>query len=398
MGARREVHNTVSGSHAENIIQAGVVKGGLFRRVYRVSVDMPRPVRITFVVFLVMVLLGASTFAVVTWVLPQFAPTYKTEFLVDLSAGDVPDDFGASADSLRKALGNSGDDDALALRGFGGDCGSDANTNQLVGFGTGNRTEVADAVHGAHTTGAATLLRGIVEATQDFSGPFTQRAKQVNRIIVVTRHGIDACDDDADFVEKEIRDRVAASGLSLEFRFVGYRVPHDQNDVLARLASGAGAPPPVLADNQDQLRGALDWFTNVEPVLRSATQVVDAFNPTVAKVDQAVQAIIDGRLDVAARTLDEVKPTTADAEFENLRTRARTPDAVALHTKALSLRDRQRDVLDSASRLLDTARSGSPLGQRLTGYQQAADNYNANVDDINRMLAQLRAQAPGGGR
>ena len=376
--------------------------GGDIDRVKLVSffwVEMPRAVRNTIVVFLVAALLGGGTAAVVTWVLPEFAPTYKTEFLVDLSAtGAEPSEVDESLDSLRKAMGNSGDDDAVALRTFGGECGSDTNTDQLVGFGTGNRDEIGEAVRGASVTGAATLLRGVIEAAADFSAPFSQDAKQVNRIVVVTRNGIDACDDDTDFVEQEMRDRLASSGLAVEFRFVGYRLDDEHKTGLDRLAGSAEAPPPVLAEDPGELQAALEWIANVEPVLRSASDVVEILNPVANQVNDAAKAIVDGRLDVADRTLSAVEPATADTEFENLRTRAKTPETVEVYNRAAALRDRQRNAVTAVSALLETAQSGTPFTGELADFRHEADLYNAEVDALNTLLARLRATGPGGRR
>ncbi|KOX21243.1 hypothetical protein ADK67_27750 [Saccharothrix sp. NRRL B-16348] len=393
------VSNEVSAERVETVIQVGTVHGGVVGRLYRFTVTLPRAVRNAVVALIVAVLVAGGTYAVLTWVVPQFAPTYKTEFLVDLSgAGASPEDFAASVDSLGKALGNTGEDDAIALRGFGGQCGAEGNTSRLVGFGKGNRDEIGEAVRVASPAGEATLLRGIVEATADFSEPFSQDAKQVNRIIVVTRNGVDACDDDRAFVEEEIRDRVAAAGLDIQFRFVGYQLGDDHRDGLERLAAGADAPTPLLPDSPDELRAALEWVTNVEPVLRSADRVIDMFDPAVARLNEAVQAIVDGRLDIAGRIIDDVAPITADDEFAELRGRARTSVARDLHAKTLQLRERQGRVVDAARQLLDVARSGAPFTDRFESFQRAADDYNAQVDAINEILAALRASSPGGTR
>ena len=387
--------NTGSGT----TIQAGGNISGRIKLVTFLSIQMPRSVRNAIVAILVAALLGGATAAVVTWVLPEFAPTYKTEFLVDLSAtGSDPSAVAESVDSLRKAMGNSGDDDAVALRTFGGECGSEGNTTQLVDFGTGNRDEIGGAVRGASVTGAATLLRGVIEAAADFHEPFSQDAKQVNRIVVVTRNGIDACDDDADYVQREMRDRLAASGLSVEFRFVGYRLDDKHKTGLDRLAEGASAPPPVLAEDPGELQAALEWIANVEPVLRSASDVVDILNPAAKQINDTAQAVVDGRLDIAERTLSAIEPVDADTEFDNLGTRAKTPETVEVYHRAVALRDRQRNAVTAVSALVEVARSGTPFTAELSDFRREADRYNTEVDALNTLLARLRATGPGGQR
>lgn len=368
------------------------VKIGTFR-----SIPMPRAVRNLIIGILVAALVAGVTAAVVTWVLPELAPTYKTEFLLDLSAtGADATAVAESRDSLRKAIGNAGDDDAIALRTFGGECGTDGNTSQVVGFGTGQRDDVGAAIETASVSGKATLVRGLIGATEDFGKPFSQKAKQVNRIVVITRNGVDACDDDLEFIERDLRKRLERAGLDIEFRFVGYRVGDDDRPTLDRLASSASAPPPVLAQNPEELQAALEWIANVEPVLRSAREVVDLLNPVAKQIDAAAQAVVDGRLDVADRTLAETEPVTAETEFTNLRSRAKTPDAVEVHQRATGLRDRQQKAVSAVKRLRDLAKEGKPLGAEFAAFRREAELYNSDVDTLNKLLARMRASGPGG--
>ncbi|MDQ3764424.1 MAG: VWA domain-containing protein [Actinomycetota bacterium] len=372
--------------------------GGSQRNIF--NVDIPRSIRNTVLIFIIAALLGGGGWVVVTWVMPQFAPSYKTQFLIDTTGGTASDGPETIASSLRTVVGNSGDRDALALRSFGGECGAEDNTTQLVDFGTDNRQEITQVVGGVREGGKATLLRGIVEAVEDFSEPFAQRAKQVNRVIVVTRHGVDACDEDTAFVEKEIRNRIAAAGLAIEFRLIGYQVPDDQRDRLNQIATGAGAPEPMFVNTPSDLDAALGWFTNTEPVLRHAQQIVNILNPTVEKVNTAVKAITDGRLDVAERTLSQARSaiTETDTEFEGLRSWAKTPKAQDIHGRASNLRTQQGHVVASATDLLDTARAGSPLGLKLTAFEQVATAYNNEVSRMNEALAALRAKVSAGQR
>jgi hypothetical protein len=361
------------------------------------TIPMPRAVRNLIIAVLVTTLAGGAVAAVVTWVLPELAPTYKTLFLVDLSAtGADPTAVAESRDSLRKAIGNTGDDDAVALRTFGGQCGTSGNTSQVVGFGTGNRDDIGGAIGDAPVSGAATLVRGLIGATEDFSAPFSQKAKQVNRIVVVTRNAVDACDDDTDFVQRELRDRLAASGLTVQFRFVGYRLGDNDKPALDRLAASTSAPPPVLAQDPAQLQAALDWIANVEPVLRSAGDVVDILNPVVKQLNDTAEAVVDGRLDVAERTLAAIRPAAAETEFANLESRAKSPDAVEVHDRAVKLRDWQRNAVPTVKAILDLAKAGKPFGPELTAFRHNADLYNNDVDTLNKLLAQMRARGPGG--
>ncbi|MER7461894.1 hypothetical protein [Streptomyces sp. NPDC097981] len=386
------VQQNATASGTARVYQAG-------RDLRVLSIRIPRALRNTFIALVVLAVLGGGTWAVVHWVLPSYAPTYKTQFLMDAAAVTDSADAAAVAASLGTVVGNAGDADALALRRFGGECGTDGNTAQLVDFGTDNRQDIVRAARQAPVGGKATLLRGIVQAVDDFSGRLAfgagQRAKQVNRIVVVTRHGKDACDDDTGFVRREIADRIRAAGLAIEFRLIGYQVPDDQNETLKSIATAGSNPAePVFADTPSDLDAALEWSTNTEPVLRNATKIVDVLNPAVTRINTAVQEIGEGRLKEAGQNLDRAREPHVGTEFEDLGGRTKTPEARDIGDRASRLREQQRTVLDAADRLLEAARSKASLGARHEAFEKAATDYNTQVDAMNKALAALRAKAP----
>ena len=352
---------------------------------------IPPSLRRALVALIAAALLGAAGWVTFALVLPQYTPTYKTQFLVD-TAGEPA----AVRDSLRKVMGNAGDRDALALRTFGGECGAEGNTTQLVDFDTGNRTEIAAAAATLRETGEPTLVRGVVEAVADFDTPFSRDAKQVNRIIVITRHGTDACDDDASYAAREIATRIAAADLAVEFRLIGYQVPPDQRDRLTTIATGMDAPAPAFAETPEELDSTVEWVTNTEPVLRDAQSVVDTLNGTVDKVNTAVRATVDGRLDAAEENLSAAGDAVTDDPFEDLEARRKTTSSQEVHDRAAGLRDLQGRLVDAAERLLSAAQSGEPLTERLAEFKQVADKYNTEVHSMNQTLATLRAEGPGG--
>ncbi|MFD1537430.1 hypothetical protein [Nonomuraea guangzhouensis] len=357
------------------------------RDLYVTVVNLPRSLTVSLVTLIVGAMVAGVAWFVVGVVLPQYAPTYKTQFLIDATSepGDI-------TRSLMTVVGSAGDRDALALRRFGGECGADDNTTQLVSFGTGNRQDIKAAAGQVRAGGQSTLLRGIVAAVEDFAAPFAQRAKQVNRVIVISNHGADACDADTAFVEREIRERVASAGLNIQFRVVGYRVPRAQREALERIADASGATAPLYAGTPAQLDSALDWFTNVEPVLENARRVITTLNATIDRVKAGLLAIRDGRLDVAERELRQAGTGGVDTELDDLAGRAKTPAARDLHARAADLRTRQGRLLDGARRLLDSARAGSP--PELTSLERAIADYNDRVKHMNDAIKALRATAP----
>ncbi|MEV5888647.1 hypothetical protein [Nonomuraea fuscirosea] len=349
-------------------------------------IKLPRSLTVSLVTLIVGSMLAGVAWVIVEVVLPQTAPTYKTQFLIDTTS-----DPGEIAKTLTTVTGSAGDRDALALRGFGGECGAEDNTTQLVSFGEGNRREIEAAAGRIRGGGRSTLLRGVVAAVEDFTTPFAQRARQVNRVIVITRNGTDACDEDTEFVEREIKERIASAGLSIRFRLVGYQVPRGRRGGLERIASATGATAPLYAGTPEQLRAALDWFTNVEPVLENATRVVNALNATVGRIEAALKASRDGRADVADRELRPAVVTRVDTELDDLAGRAKTPAARDIHTRAADLRAHQIRLLDGARRVAD----GDPTAP--ASLERAVDDYNDKVKRMNEALDALRATLPRSG-
>lgn len=360
------------------------------------SYSIPTGVRVGLIVLIALLTASTGIWTAVKWVVPRFAPTYKTQFLIDATSESAMNGPGSIAKSLRTILGNSGDGDELALRSFGGECGSPDNTTRLVDFDTDNRSDIMSAADTVRGGGDATLLRGIVQAVADFSRRFSLDATQVNRVIVVTQHGTDACDDDTAFVRREIQTRVAAAGLAIEFRLIGFQVPPSQRADLGDLAAGANAPAPMFVDTEAELTAALDWFANIEPVLRGATEIVRVLNAAVERVNTAVRAIEDGRLDVAERELDAATPqaSSAEGDFDDLTGRTKTAHARDLHTRAVNLRVRLGRVVTAAAALLDAARSGAPIEAEQAAFRTAATAYNNEVTSMDEALAAVRATSP----
>jgi len=200
------------------------------------------------------VLLLAAAAVVVIW----FVPDYRTAFVVDSSVGPDPQAIGRAVGSV---AGNAGGRDALSLRRFGGSCGDPASTSEVVGSGMRNGQRVRDAAGGLRQNGSPTLHSGIIAAVDDFSGLYPFRGWRVNRIVVVTSHGVDACAADQEAAMRSVRERVSTAGLELEIRFVGYQVPEAEKEPLAQLASAAGAPAPSFTNTVPELDIALREVT-----------------------------------------------------------------------------------------------------------------------------------------
>ncbi|GAB3964047.1 hypothetical protein GCM10029978_023640 [Actinoallomurus acanthiterrae] len=258
---------------------------------------------ITAVVAVVLIAVGAGAYAVF-----RAIPDIRTAFLVDASAsasGAGHGGFGAVADAVGVAAQNAGHDDALSLRRFGGACDDRHNTVQVVGSGTGHGRRIGESAHKITPTGLATLHGGISAAIHDFSGRYPFRGRKINRIIVVTGHGTDACTHDQDALRRMIQQEVKAAKVRLDFRFVGYKTPAGERDGLARMASAAGAPAPRFVRTPADLTAALRRLVVPES---HAAKKVDV--PSASPSAEPARQVSLGRFTIAAPTTwQRIAPT-----------------------------------------------------------------------------------------
>ena len=215
--------------------------------------------RLIAVVTAVVVVAAASVYVMLQ------IPNYRTAFLVDTAATTVDEgadtDFKTITNAVGSAAQNTADSDALSPRRFGGACGNPSNTAQIVGSGTNHGQKISDALQTLTPGGTATLESGILATIDDFSGVYPFRGWKSNRIIVVTRHGTDACTSDQTELIKMIRNRIDTAGLQLDFRFIGYGVPIEQQNVLTQVAAAVGAPKPEFIQTAASLATTLKQLT-----------------------------------------------------------------------------------------------------------------------------------------
>ncbi|MCD5311032.1 hypothetical protein [Kineosporia babensis] len=376
----------------------GVIVGHHARQTnwFLARINLPRSVEIALLLLIVLAMVAVGGWAVITKVLPRFAPLYRTVFVIDSSLASSPQANEDVISSLNSAVANSGDRDALALRGFGGNCGDSGNTRRLIDFTTENRGDIAQIASAVELSGAATLQRGIVGAIEDLSQPWTVAPQLGNRIIVVTRNAIDACDPDSAFVSEDLKKRIGAADIDISFRIVGYQIDRGQRTGLNKTFEGVGDTPPVYADTSAELDEMLYWYTNVEPLVRSANDIADILNPTAAEVEFAAQSIRGGRLDNAEVSLDAAAEELQRTKltFEDLRSRTSTTEGQRIGALAGRLRQQQEKLVSSVRTLRRLAAREQPLSRAFEDFQKAAVEYNSDADDLNSEVRTLRAQAP----
>ncbi|WP_147317684.1 hypothetical protein [Streptomyces spongiicola] len=247
-------------------------------------------------------------------------PEHRTVFLVDASevtsrgtpspetaAQETPSpgtasqgtdddyDFSDITDAVAATALNTADDDALSLRRYGGTCDdTPGNTTQVVDDATQNGRTIADAARTLKPTGQPTLHSGILAAVDDLS----QSDATHNRVIVITAHGTDACTEDTTRFERELRERLESSGLLMDFRFVGHRVPKAEQRSLIRTADVGNAPEPVFTDTSEELASTLAEFVLPEsyealPAELPESAAVDVFRPVAWTTAKEVRLLED---------------------------------------------------------------------------------------------------------
>ena len=303
-----------------------------------------RPKVLLITLMVAVLLIGVAAVLVV-----RAVPEYRTAFLIDASLPEDGADFTAITRAVGSAAANSADGDSLSLRRFGGACGDKGNTASVVGPGTGRARRIGSSASALKPSGKATLESGILAAIGDFSGYYPFRGSERNRIIVVTSRGTDACAKDQAALRRAVRGKARDSGVRLDFRLLGYKVPKKERRPLAQLADTIEAPSPRFASTPAELTTTLKELT-VPPskdakhvTAPSATAKTPA--PPPAPLADGMHHVYIRRIDVRARTLtvDEYeylsgeearKAAQEDGDFTGYDVYSRNPSKKTVEVRA----------------------------------------------------------------
>jgi len=150
------------------------------------------------------------------------------------------------------------DDSALALRAFGGDCGSVPEL--MVDFGTRKAEEVKETASNLEPRGEANLVDAVAAAIDDFSNPDlypegVDPQALDNRILVITGSS-DTCGADQTRLEDKIQSSPA--GLDLKYTLIGFDIGDEQSrEDLQELAARVDGEA-LFAETADELDALLD--------------------------------------------------------------------------------------------------------------------------------------------
>jgi hypothetical protein len=355
-----------------------------------------RVARIAAVVGVVSTVLAIAITGSELWarIFPAPEPTSpNVEILVDRSAA-MGETLAGSTTRQQAAMGEIADvmrwaaSHNLALRAFGGPC--DRGSERLVDFATDNAERIPKALADTEPSGNADIVRAVSDAIADFADRERFPADVVKRIVVVT--GGHSCPGD---LQRGLRDLLStvgtASGLQLDFRFVGLAVRDEDREELTEIAAELGGDA-VFAEDEEQLARALKDFVADEPMLAAMTAVRELVDASVDDLNHFADATFDdpdaaGAQASLRRARAAVERT--DESFGRLAERHAREDFRELHRLAARNRDNQRHALEVAARYVDLARRAP--GTREAEVERAAREWDVLVDTYNDVNSAMDA-------
>ncbi|WP_053791166.1 VWA domain-containing protein [Streptomyces sp. XY332] len=361
---------------------------------------LPRRIRRSRVLLTVS-LAAALLISVAAFFILQAIPDVRTAFLIDTSQTKSDEDFVAITNAVGSAAQNSADADSLSLRRFGGTCGDRHNTESIVEPGTGQARKINTSVRTLTPSGQPTLESGLLAAIGEFSGRYPFRGSKSNRIIVVTSHGVDACTADRAALERAVATRAQDSGVRLDFRFVGYKIPQEQQQPLARLATVAKAPAPRFVTTSAELTTALKELTipaspdakhvevhPTEPSQSPTPKTSPTPPPTVSAAPAA--ALADGTHQVYIKNVDPQAHTLTVDEIEYLvgaeAQAAAKADGIGRAPNDVYIRNADKKTVDLSvasdarieiNRMTTDPAAGDPMWSRKVSLEQLAERFAA---------------------
>lgn len=284
------------------------------------------------------------------------------------------------------------DDGNVGLRTLGGGC--DGRGELAVDIGTGHADDIKRAAGDVRPEGAAPLGAAILAAAADL-GDTERFPPGVSRRIVVITAGTDSCARDA---AREVRERLDADKLEVDFRLVGVAVPPDEQPALEELAGEFHEGRAVFAADRDELRRALDDVIRREPVVQGANAVIALGNDAVDDLQQFADTI-DTDPDAAEEAIEraDVVLERSQLPFEALEpAEGERGKTVELHDRVAELRQLQRALLDAARDSLEPARSRSddPTAQKrydeaIGAFDEAVTKHNEKVGEVEALAGQI---------
>jgi hypothetical protein len=198
-------------------------------------------------------LVGApSPWKMVDDILSSELPSNNTEIVLDASAA-MGDPFEASGTKLNAAADAAGDfavpyeNEGLALRSFGGDCGESGEL--LVDFGEDHGDDVRDAAVELEPGGVSNLANAVRAAIDDFADADRFPDPESPKRVVVFTGTVDDCLGEN--ASGEIRRDVERSGVDALFQLVGVKVSESDRQRLRSLKRGLGPSAEVAFANTD---------------------------------------------------------------------------------------------------------------------------------------------------
>lgn len=194
-------------------------------------------------------------------------------------------------DTLARAVATTASTDYISLRTFGGAC-LDPAKPLLIGFTDATLATLRNAIAATVTVGERTLIKGVLEASGDFSAAQVAKSK-IRRVIVITG-GADTCTEiygGNQAAALMLSQRLTRLEVKAEILIVGAGVPDIERAALEELAFATGA---VLryASSTKELETLLSEARNL-PASRTFSSLATLQpSPQSSNVQQASSATV----------------------------------------------------------------------------------------------------------
>jgi hypothetical protein len=291
------------------------------------------------------------------------------------------------------------ENDNLALRSVGGECGKDEGSQQVVQFGRKIQEEIEASANRLQPRGHASIVTGIAAAIADLE-PLRDAPR---RIVVLT--GGEFCPDE-DFSEITLRMKTAKlEPTELDIHVIGLGLSGESQQKLGALVSDVGGFLSVVktaAEIHRRVQWALELNPPAKPLMQDIFRIVDALNGLNARVSEVAGSLNARNFD-RAPVLLKTAQTSIDEATGVLGVKHRSSATYQLYLKtAMERRSSQSRLLEIGSDLLRIAQTpGGPArpptvdqwNAAIGRYMNMQFTHNAIVEQLEAIADQARQDA-----
>lgn len=283
-------------------------------------------------------------------------------------------------------------EDNLALRSFGGPCGSDPSRPDLP-FGKNAKSRLQSRLRELRPSGKGSLATAVIAAVDDFND-MAKFEKGSRRIVVITGSDDGCTGDPLHAIQDHIRTLPQNYGIHLDFHFIGLGLTDSQKQVLGAIADGTKGKV-AFAENRDELDKVLNRILILEPVADDVKTMVSILNNCVERLNK-VSADLNqpdgGTADIDFRAAqDQFKDS--DLSFHDLGARQTRPDFQNLYKLASANRELQQRLFTAMDKLIGKKKSADVEGYNVSvaEFNDLINAYNRKIGELNSATQQMNA-------